>query len=212
MIANYISSNPNIVYVDGSGMITGVSVGSAKITAVTADGKNTANCTVTIKPQSTLFTEPVISFGSTIELIKSKETRTLFGTESDTIQHEVLLDYQDTNPAVKDILYLFESGKLTSIWVFFTQTSTLSAELKTFLQERYKYMGVSAPFTLYIDRAKGYWVGSYIEPQLNLGLSVEYVPPLTNSTKIQPQKTPSQLISDIKMIRNFYKTKGIVGN
>lgn len=44
----YASSDPAIATVDGSGLVTAVSVGSATITVTTTDGSKTATCAITV--------------------------------------------------------------------------------------------------------------------------------------------------------------------
>ena len=48
-LVNWISSDPGIAAVTGTGKVTGVKAGTATITVKTADGSKTASCTVTVQ-------------------------------------------------------------------------------------------------------------------------------------------------------------------
>ena len=49
-LVTWSSDNPNVATVDDKGVVTAVSLGTAKITVATSDGGKTATCIVTVHP------------------------------------------------------------------------------------------------------------------------------------------------------------------
>jgi hypothetical protein len=66
----FVSSDTNVVKVDNSGVIYGVAVGEAVITAKAGNNKCNAECRVTVVPYSTLYEEPFFKDGATLEEVK----------------------------------------------------------------------------------------------------------------------------------------------
>ena len=176
---NYSSSDSTIVSVSKTGLVSGISIGTAIVKVSSSDGKYTDDCSFTVSSKSTLYKEPYTVFGSTISTVKSKEARTI---KSETTTS---LIYTDTDPDVRYAMYMFESGKSTSAAVLLTQTTSIATEVPTFLFERYKYLGSSGGYYIYIDRKSG--IGVVLTVDANLGLCVIYTAP-TSSSSVQIQK------------------------
>ena len=62
------SSDPDIVNVSSTGMITAMTVGGATITVTTVDGNKTASCMVTVASDETIFCDDLIDSGKTGDL------------------------------------------------------------------------------------------------------------------------------------------------
>ncbi|MDP4239931.1 MAG: Ig-like domain-containing protein [Bacteroidota bacterium] len=176
---NYSSSDSTVVSVSKTGMVSGVSIGTATIKIASTDGKYTDECNFTVSPKSTLYKEPYTVFGSTISTVKSKETRTI---KSETTTG---LLYTDTDSDVRYVMYLFENGKLTSASALLTETTSIATEVTTFLLERYKYLGTSGAFYFFTDRKSGNGIALTVDA--TLGLCVLYIPS-TSSSSVQIQK------------------------
>ncbi|HJV77365.1 MAG TPA: Ig-like domain-containing protein, partial [Paludibacter sp.] len=176
---NYSSSDSTIVSVSKTGLVSGVSIGTATVKVSSSDGKYTDDCNFTVSSKSTLYKEPYTVFGSTILTVKSKEARTL------SKETATALLYTDTDPNVRYVMYLFESGKSTSTAVLLTQTTSIATEVPTFLFERYKYLGASGGYYIYKDRKSG--IGVALTVDATLGLCVIYTTP-TSSSSVQIQK------------------------
>lgn len=176
---NYTSSDSTIVSVSKTGLVSGVSIGTAIVRIASTDGKYSDECSFTVSSKSTLYKEPYTVFGSTISTVKSKETRTLYSETTTGLL------YTDTDADVRNIMYLFENGKSKSALVMLTETTSVAAEVTTFLMERYNYLGVSSSIYIFEDRRTGNGVALTVDA--NLGLCVLYIPP-TSSSSVQIQK------------------------
>jgi hypothetical protein len=176
---NYTSSDSTIISVSKTGLVSGVSIGTATVKIASTDGKYSDECTFIISPKSTLYKEPYTVFGSTISTVKSNESRTIY-SETTTA-----LIYTDTDSDVRNVMYSFTSSKLTSSLVLLTQTTSIATEVTTFLKERYSYLGVSSSIYIFKDRKSGKGIGLTVDA--NLGLCVLYMPP-TSSSSVQIKK------------------------
>lgn len=177
-VYNYTTSDSTVVKVSQSGLVSGVSIGSAIVKITSKDGKYTDECSFTVSPKSTLYKEPYVVFGSSISTVKSNESRTIYSETATSII------YTDTDIDVRNVMYLFENAKSTSALVTLTQTSAISAEVTTFLKERYQYLGVSNGVYYFKDRKTG--IAAALQVNINFGLSVMYLP--ANSNKIPEYK------------------------
>ncbi len=126
---NYTSSDPTIVSVSKTGLVSGVSIGTATVKITSTDGKYSDECAFTVSTKSTLYKEPYTVFGSFISSVKSRETRTLYSETTTT------LTYTDLNSNVRNVIYLFENERSKSALVMLTQTPNIASEVPTFLLE-----------------------------------------------------------------------------
>lgn len=131
-------------------------------------------------------------FGTTKANVKSNETRTLV---YETITG---LIYEDINLAVRNILYLFESGKLTSSVVYLANTTYNINEVVIFLFERYQYVGETSGMYIFINRKTNDVIGLTDD---DYGLQVIYIPPTGSSSNI--------LLNKIKDINYFNVENGL---
>ena len=106
----WTSSNPSVATVDSNGKVTGVSVGTAIITAKTKDGKVTATCTVNIVSDSVPVSNIIldhenisVEVGSTAQLLATIEPEN--ATERDLI-------WESSNPSIATV---DENGKVTGV-------------------------------------------------------------------------------------------------
>lgn len=165
---SYKSSDPSIVTVSKTGLVSGVSLGTATVTISSSDGKYTDECEFTITPKSNLYVEPYTVFGSTVATVKSKESRTLFGETTES------LVYTDTNTNVSNVMYVFSNDASISAMVTLIQSPTVGTESTTFLMERYEFIGTAMFMFVFEDRKTGN--GIMLSIDAFAGISIVYVP------------------------------------
>lgn len=103
----WTSSNTGVATVNSSGLVTGVGVGSATITATTANGGHKATCAVTVRvPVSGISVSP-----TTTTLIKGR-TQQLAATVSPADATNKNYTWSSTNTAVASVS---ESGLVTAV-------------------------------------------------------------------------------------------------
>lgn len=137
---SFKSSNENVVKVDNSGTVRGVSIGTATITATSSDGKYTAECKVIIAPYYALYYDLCLEFNCSKQKVKDFETREL------DVETDEYLFYKGEISYIWKVAYGFESG-LTVSAIFIE--SYLPNELVTFLNERYEIAGISDDYIFY---------------------------------------------------------------
>lgn len=164
----YSSSDSTVVTVSSTGLVKGVSLGTAKVKITSLDGKYSDECNFTVSPKSTLYTEPNTSFGSSMALVKSVERRTLFK------ENATGLMYQDADADVRYVMYLFENNRLEYSTVLLTENTQVATEVVTFLMERYEYLGTSQQVYFFSDRKTNVSLGLAVDN--DLGLCVMYMP------------------------------------
>jgi uncharacterized protein (TIGR02145 family) len=103
----WTSNNPDVATVT-AGRVTGVSIGTATITATSADGARTATCVVTVVPTSVLSVE----LRNTI-IILENETETLTATIFPSSATNRNITWTSNNPTVATIDAA--TGKITGI-------------------------------------------------------------------------------------------------
>jgi len=180
----YSSTDSTVVTVSSTGLVKGVSLGTAKVKITSLDGKYSDECNFTVSPKSTLYTEPNTSFGSSMALVKSVERRTLFK------ENATGLMYQDSDPDVRYVMYMFENNRLEYSGVLLTENTLVATEVVTFLMERYKYLGTSQQIYFFSDRKTNVSLGLAVDD--DLGLCVLYMPPSN-------QKMPELMDAYMKM-------------
>ena len=129
--AKFSSSDPFVATVSDNGKITAKHVGQTVVTA-TADGQ-TKECSVTVKPISNLYKEPILDFNLTKNDVKAKETRPL-EDESDTE-----LIYTDKKTYLMHYTFDSQTSKLKGVTFGMPNISyAQSSVLTDFLTERYQ--------------------------------------------------------------------------
>ena len=170
----WTSDNETIATVSESGLVTGVFIGDTKIRAQTSTGNLIDVCNVHITPRSTLYTEPFFIYGSSISMIKSKEKRSLYNEDSES------LIYNGENLNVRYVLYLFETTGLTSADVLLENTASVATETVTFLEERYSLLGFTDEVIMY-QNSDGSIAAINVDD--TLGLNVMYFKPTSERKK-----------------------------
>lgn len=132
MPAVYLSLDTNVAKVSPDGVITGVRVGTTKITA-NAEGA-TASCDVTVNPKSSLYREPLFVASASRDQIKYYEKRALNKETFDA------LIYNGENFDVDAVVYLVDAIYNGSA-VLLNSTPGIMENAYDFLEERYPYLG-----------------------------------------------------------------------
>lgn len=127
------TSNDFVADVDANGNVEAQHVGVATVYATSENLID--SCLIDVIGKYNTFIEPYVKIGATKSEIKALEKRTL-GNEKDD-----RLEYVDTNNKVKQIIYLFEDGKLNGVGVLLKLYVTDAAELGKFFNERYNLVG-----------------------------------------------------------------------
>lgn len=110
----FTSSNEIIAIVDQEGMITGISAGTAVITATTTNGK-TATCEVTVPP----YAENITIDAAIDLLVKDKSTLSVTYTPENCVAEEIIWTSSDESVATVN------NGKVTAVGA---GTATITAE------------------------------------------------------------------------------------
>jgi len=127
------SSDEQVGTVDANGVFHAKRIGTTTISA--ANNTSAVTCNITIEPYETFLTEPMLSFGASVNDVKTFEQRKL------SVDVSGSLLFSGENDLVNGVMYSFQDGKLTSCIVLFANTSELVERVKTFYSERYTYMG-----------------------------------------------------------------------
>jgi len=183
------SSESNFVAsVDDKGMVVGNHVGKTYIVA--SNGGHVVKCGVEVIPLHYTLTEPIIDFGASESVIKSKENRTLIKEDSESLFYK-----DDKSDVVQGIFYLFDSGKLTSIGLLINLSYTLVAT--DFFLERYQpFLLSDGTYIMINNDFKNYTAAVCLYVKTNSLLAV-YMPSIHN-TKMNglPQEEISQSLID----------------
>jgi len=130
----FTTSDTNIATVSSSGLVSGVSIGTAIITATSENGEYSAQCTVTIIPKYTFYTEPYMNWGCSKEDVKDWEFR--------TIQYETstMITFNGEYSYVTEVDYSFEDSTLKASMVIFDLPSPIVENgITEYLLERYVF-------------------------------------------------------------------------
>lgn len=129
--ATFSSADPFVATVSDNGKITAKHVGQTVVTA-TVDGQ-TKECTVTVKPVSNLYKEPILDFNLTKNDVKAQETRPLED------ERDLELIYTDKKTYLMHYNFDPETSKLKSVTYGMPNISyAQSSVLTDFLTERYQ--------------------------------------------------------------------------
>jgi len=129
----FASSDTNVVKVDDGGVVSGVSVGNATVTATATNGTAEAKCEVTIVPYSNMYVEPPFKWNMTYNeakaLIAPEDLLNDMGNGKDL--------YARWIPPVDSIRYNFSGGVFsgTSLYIDLS-TNFLFNEAVLFVKER----------------------------------------------------------------------------
>ena len=104
------SSNLNVAEVDSNGRVTAIDVGTATITATTADGKYSAKCTVTVTKPVVRVTGIIIS-NTALTLEKDQTAQISAGTQPANADNTTIL-WESSNP---EIVTVDSNGNLEAV-------------------------------------------------------------------------------------------------
>ncbi len=161
-----LDSNVAIVTQVGlKGIVKGVRIGNTTISVKSLSSDLTATCNVALIPQSLLYQEPFYVYGESKSYIKSQEKRALEDESNDALL------YKGESYNVRYVMYSFENSKLNLADVMLTSSDYIVESVKTFLDERYIYVGYSDGVAIYTDN-KGTVLG--LNYDTTLGLNILY--------------------------------------
>jgi hypothetical protein len=138
------SSDQSVATIDENGLLSGKKIGTVTLTASSA-GKFSFKSTVTVIPYSTLCQEPYFEDGASITTTKNKEKRSLAGETATSLL------FLGENAKVRNTVYIFKDGKMTSAALLFANTDALVQETAKFYKERYTYLGSENNVIFYGD-------------------------------------------------------------
>lgn len=135
----YTSANEYHAKVSPSGLVTAQYVGSTTIRLTSED--DTKTFTVTVSPQSNLYPEPNIHIGATRNSVIS-----MLGTPDYTDGNSIGYTSYSGNAPI--LIVLFDERNCVKSYAAVVGT-THTSSLRTFLSERYVYVGMSDGTTFY---------------------------------------------------------------
>lgn len=125
----WTTENDFVATVNQNGLVTGGHVGTTRIIA--HSGKESASATITITPKYTLYDTPLLDFGVSKSVIKSKETHTL---DSETDKYLYYTYTKNGHTCI--VSYSFTDGNLSMVLVMLNQSDY--AQTGFYLLERYQ--------------------------------------------------------------------------
>lgn len=143
--SSWNSSNDFIASVESDGTITANHVGKCEITA--SAGRQSAKCTIDVKPIYTTYTDPLIKWGASKADVKAYEKRTLKQEDNNTLYYTI------NNGIAKGLSYNFKDGKLVAVLVVVEHDNkpSIATELAYFMKERYRVISVSTTESFFSD-------------------------------------------------------------
>ncbi|RZK48851.1 MAG: hypothetical protein EOO99_08065 [Pedobacter sp.] len=160
----FTNSNKSVGTIDASGLFKAKRIGETKVIAEV--NGNSLTTDITVVPYSNLCKEPILSFGSNINEIKTKENRELSG------QTTSALLYKGENLKLRYIMYGFEANKMNAATLLLENNTIVVEESVKFLSERYTYLGTTGGF--YIFEGETITVGVGFDS--SLGFYAMYLP------------------------------------
>lgn len=186
------SESDFIATVDDDGIVKANFVGQTNIIAYNVT--KSTSVPVVVRGKCNTYTEPVLDFGTTMADIKSKEQRTLISETGNYLR------YAGENSAVKDVVYMFDNGRMSSAGVLIN--GLYMTELVDFITERYKF--VSETDGLYVF-CNGFsvseaTVGVGVGVSNNDDILVSYMQ-ITNITKASCEETEAEAMLRHELIK-----------
>lgn len=153
-------NDKNLGTISTDGLFKARKVGKSHVT-VNYNGA-VAQGNINVTPYSTLFTEPIIKFGSSMTDIKYLEKRNKVAETNDGIM------YEGENREIEAVLYLFDNNKLESVAVIFAISSTIVDDVSLFYKERYPKYGVQGDYVIFIDDDNSKVIGLTVDEDFGL--------------------------------------------
>lgn len=143
----WLSSNPFVATVDSEGKVTAKHVGEAVISA-SKDG-STAKCNVVVKATNNNFVMPIITWGSSMDDVKTGMTSlNIPGLSLSPVNVENSLVYTMSGE-FPFYIYSFTDNKLSASSLTVDEEMDESADLEEYLDQRYKYFDETEEGFLY---------------------------------------------------------------
>ncbi|MGV3600491.1 MAG: Ig-like domain-containing protein [Dyadobacter fermentans] len=121
--------------IDNLGVFTAQKVGTANISIFNSDGMKVSESTITVSPYSTLFQEPITSWGTPLQSIIKDEKRKLADRQTYRLQ------FEGENQQVRAVAYELTLEKTLGFSILqLKDTPETRLEVMTFLKERYQYV------------------------------------------------------------------------
>ncbi len=121
--------------IDNLGVFTAQKVGTANISIFNSDGTKVSESTITVSPYSTLFQEPITSWGTPLQRIIKDEKRKLADRQTYRLQ------FEGENQQVRAVAYELTLEKTLGFSILqLKDTPETRLEVMTFLKERYQYV------------------------------------------------------------------------
>lgn len=121
--------------IDNLGVFTAQKVGTANISIFNSDGTKVSESTITVSPYSTLFQEPITSWGTPLQSIIKDEKRKLADRQTYRLQ------FEGENQQVRAVAYELTLEKTLGFSILqLKDTPETRLEVMTFLKERYQYV------------------------------------------------------------------------
>ncbi len=134
----WLTSNPYVATIDQEGIITAQRMGTARVLL----NKHNLHCDVTVKPNYTLYNEPVTEWGISKNALIEKRGM------PDAADGE-MVGYVTNNEALPLEMYTFEEYRLTECMMM--GDANYKSQITKHLNQRYKYMTQSEGILIYID-------------------------------------------------------------
>lgn len=121
--------------IDNSGMFTAQKVGEATIIISNPEGKKVSESAIIVSPYSTLFNEPLTSWGTPLASLIKEEKRKLIERQTYSLK------FEGENPNVRSVTYELTTEKGLGFSILqLTDSPETRSEVMTFLKERYQYV------------------------------------------------------------------------
>ena len=145
---SWSSSNPGVASVSDTGLVTGLTAGTAIVTVKTIDGNHTASCTVTVNPISIT----AVSLNKTTALVLIGNTEQLTATTAPSNATNKTVSWSSSNPGVASVS---DTGLVTgltagtAIVTVKTIDGNHTASCTVVIKD-YVSISIRAPFSIYI--------------------------------------------------------------
>jgi len=159
-------NDKNLGAIGTDGLFKARKVGTSHVTVSYNGAMAQGNINVT--PYSTMLTEPIMKFGSSMSDTKYLEKRKILAETSDGII------YEGENNKVEGVMYLFDNNKLQSAMVIFVSTVRVAEEVALFYKERYPVIGAQGSYIIFVADDKTKIVG--LTEDDDFGLVAIYAP------------------------------------
>lgn len=192
------SENEFVAKVDGNGLVEGNHVGETYIVATNGYG-NSTKCHVTVLPKYNTYTEPVLDFGASSDIIKSKERRTLL------LENKDVLLFNGGNDSEVFVRYPMENGAMAAAAISIKYN--YMKEAVDFIFERYQIIGEQDNVYFFINDNIDSFNMAVGVGIANQSLMIAYMP--YTPTKSITDATNTDLIEKFEQVFEKYRLKSL---